>query len=316
MIVILEGCDGSGKTTFADAVTRVAERSGIHVENWSRGVPKNHVLVEYELAIEQSYNRELTATSLLVCDRWHLGELIYGPIYRDGSQLDLAQTWHVNRFLESRGAVVVIISLPVSVVHDRLNTRGDDYISIDDVGRICTAYRTIARDVRLDAVMLTSPPDDSAANGVIIQAQVTGYRTHGLRNFPSYVGPPDPEILLLGDQRAPNGKYNYHRAAFVPYHGTSGHWLCRTIVETHLAFKKIGIANAYEENVVDLVRALCGPRVVTLGSNADTLCTYHWDDHGSVPHPQYGRRFHHHDRLAYADAIVRAADKHEKVIPW
>jgi signal transduction histidine kinase len=76
-----------------------------------------------------------------------------------------------------------------------------------------------------------------------------------------------------------------------------------------------------DDRCIDLWRALGSPTIIALGRKAAARLKMFGisdDDVIVFPHPQYVRRFHHHDRIEYGSAIERCihigADKEDKWI--
>jgi thymidylate kinase len=315
MIIVLEGCDGTGKSTLAQAMVEEAKGMGITADVWHRGVPERHPLEEYEFDLESRYDAMRTdETKLLVCDRWHLGQAVYGDLYRDKNELGAGGIWHVDAFLRARGALQLVFVPPDDVLQRRIGVRGDGYIRYEDIPVINEAYRALTRQYPMSMLAIDDEDflDATRIRSIIQGARLFTRDAHPLAAFGSYVGPHEPEILLLGEKRAETrtGRRAAHltqRASFVPYGGTSGQWLCDTIVHTELQTHEIGLANALEEDLPALFTALGEPQVVTLGKAAHLYLEERYTTHGAVPHPQYMRRFRNNDQERYAEAIIEAA---------
>ena len=117
MIVIFECPDGAGKTTLAEQVAEATGAVYIHACE-----PERHPLVEYTapLDLKKDY----------VLDRWHLGEIVYGPLYRGGSGLTAEQFWAVEQYLDERGAIVVLCNGRTEELVTRLRARGEDPVAM------------------------------------------------------------------------------------------------------------------------------------------------------------------------------------------
>lgn len=140
MIIIYEGADGVGKTTAVSlTIEQLHEEGGAHVLH--RGPPMKHPLVEYTADLEW-LQREHAARHV-VCDRWHWGELIYGPIFRGGTSFTSAAWAAVNEYLASVGAIICFIDDQESVVRKRLEDRGDDEHVLEHLGDILMKYRDL-----------------------------------------------------------------------------------------------------------------------------------------------------------------------------
>jgi thymidylate kinase len=308
MFIVVEGCDGVGKSTFIDTLKR---RIKIHapleeIEVFHHGPPKTHPLVEYELG----YERYIPADGhTIICDRLHWGEEIYGPLYRGGSKLGFAGMRHVDMFLKSIGAVVVFLDLPEPEIRRRLTKTREDFLKTDDVKTVLGAYVAQAQQCTANLMMMTAPPDHQDADDVIRYASGLETKCSALGTWPTYVGSSRPRVLLLGDTRN-HPTEERHRLAFVPYVRTSGRFLLEALPTSMLDM--IGIANACEtqNDLWTLWNFLEHPRVVALGRNAaNAVDLIGAIPYAEVPHPQYVRRFHSKQKEMYGELIRYAAGR-------
>lgn len=118
----------------------------------------------------------------------------------------------------------------------------------------------------------------------------------------SLIGSHRPDILLVGDQHNPNGPGEVeYRAAFGPWGGCSPYLLDGISSQNYIEW---AIVNGYEESDLrSLWETLGTPSAVALGKRAEKLLNELGIFHGSVPHPQYMRRFRSRDRFIYGDMI-------------
>lgn len=152
----LEGCDGTGKSSLAKAVyadieRRVAEGSlpDYPGELLHRGPPERSVFEEYTLDVDGREKHHL------VFDRWHLGTLVYAPLYRKtGPYGELGATGFaaVERFLQRRGARFFVIHQPYAVVKARLEARGEDYLQSHHVEQVLERFREVAAESVITSV--------------------------------------------------------------------------------------------------------------------------------------------------------------------
>jgi thymidylate kinase len=310
MLIMLEGCDGAGKTTLANRLVEYAQGRGFTAELWHRGVPERHPLEEYEYDLEQA---DPAIDHLIVMDRWHLGQLVYGGLYRDENLLGMGGAWHVDALLKRYGAVQLIVSPPLDEIRRRLGVRGEDYLKAEHVEHVWKSYQELAE--RFDIPTLECDVDDDDLRVLVDTAHSRAARNEPLRAFSTYVGSRFPEILLVGEKHGPTKEERApHRAAFVPYPSTSGKWLCDAIAgQQVLGTNRIGLVNALQDNVADLVDVLGQPKVVALGNAAAQECDRLGLLFGQLPHPQYMRRFQNRNAETYAAWIPVAADEQRKV---
>jgi len=298
MLIVLEGPDGSGKTTAVRKLTQRGALRGATVLHF--GPIEKDPLEEYELALQ--WYRPGTRQHV-ICDRLHLGERVYGPLLRGESKLDDARLLHIHLFLQSRGAVVIIMRERLDVIRFRLETRGDDLIKQKNLADIIADYRLLALTGWSDH---QSTPLDLA--DVYDFARYRDKMCAPLVDFPTYVGGFRPSALLLGDTRNSPAEYE---SAFVPFNATSGHFLLEALTPSF--GQRIGIANACEENVEQLWKILECPPVVCLGRNAQRVAKLNNVPHSTVPHPQYVRRFHHKMKRRYGELIQALAQRRAEI---
>jgi len=295
VLIILEGPDGGGKSTLARELA-----AELKAEIWHRGPPTSHPLDEYETPLFPYRPREDVD---IVCDRWHVGEWVYPQVLGRKSQADDATWRHIELFLAARGALIIYIMPELDVLRQRIRQDGDWLIKESQLEEIYELYemQTYRTDMRVNVVRHVDPAHViAAAKGLENQAA-------SIRHSGSYVGPPDPKMLYVGERRS--FEYPYP-PAFGPYPATCGHWML-----SHMPMMpNTGLANAYEEDLRGLWKSLDEPRVVALGRLADNELMAAKIPHGTVPHPQYCRRFIHHEGDWYRDLIYRAATEQEDLL--
>lgn len=160
MLIIIEGCDGVGKSTLAEKLIAATSGTLLH-----RGPPEKDPLLEYTEELQSYRPRDpykgIPDASVkerhIICDRWHWGELVYGPIYRGETKLGWEGMQQVDSFLLLRGALIVWVWEPVDVLNKRLEERGDDYIDVTHVPDICKAYSEVAWQSRVPVYKTRTP---------------------------------------------------------------------------------------------------------------------------------------------------------------
>lgn len=291
-VIIVEGPDGSGKSTFVGEMQKqVPDATVLHF-----GPPKNpDPFVEYEHSLYVPLRRQDNSHRHILCDRLHWGEKMYGPLLRNEDRLGVAGWRHVELFLTAQGATVVYMHQPSSVLIDRLQTRGDDLIKPRDLAEIERGYQWCLRNTILPVVGLRDPDWFYAI-------QLTKYNPGPgmLVDYPSYIGSVRPAGLLFGEARN-KGEEAPDLSAFVPRPSTSGRYLLEALPED--SWPHLGIANALEENVEDLWMELGEVPVIALGLQAHRKLDEHTIPHATVPHPQFVRRFLHKHQVAYGNLI-------------
>lgn len=317
MLILVEGVDGVGKSSaveiLADSIRKAAPRDEVTVLH--KGPPERSVLEEYELDIQWYRPGD---QKHVICDRWHVGEDVYGPHFREHSKFDTATRTHVEKALEARGAVGWLLTETPEIIVGRQKARGDghDLMDVQTVRSLQRGYWTqvAVADVDFWETRWGADGTDEAVFGILTEARKAELATISLSGFRSYIGPPKPRVLLLGDEKNPNGDSRWE-AAFAPSSlGVSATFLFKCL--PHEILKAGGIANASEENVSALYNVLGRPPVLTLGVKAHEECERLGIEHGAVPHPQYVRRFYHDYVLWYRGLIQEAAHLQENMLSW
>jgi predicted ATPase len=103
-LVILEGPDGSGKSTLSKAFT-------------GQGFTYVHQGPFKSNAVLESMDNALAAMKqasppVVVFDRLHLGERVYGPVFRDDDKLGQIGQVNLERWLMDRFHAMVVMCLP------------------------------------------------------------------------------------------------------------------------------------------------------------------------------------------------------------
>lgn len=309
MLIIVEGPDGAGKTTFVRALGAAIARHSAHesITTLHARPPKSHPLDEYETPLF-AYRPGIAST--YICDRWHWGERIYPNVLGRSTQYDLAVRRHVELFLQKKGAVVAYLSATPNTLRQRIRERGDDMISPLQVDEIYYEYAVVASRSILPVERVFNSWTDADVDRVVRTAKTAETLASSLDPFVTYVGPRTPRVLLLGDVRHPlrNGRrplnFDERAPAFGPYPGTSGHFLLSHVKTV----RRVGFANACDMDDWRVLHAVLGrPRIVTLGTNASKSVGS--ISHGAVSHPQFVRRFHHREGALYGSLISRAIEE-------
>ena len=98
MLLILEGLDKCGKTTFANKFADVAEV--IHCTK------NDDMLITLQNAVKASVNK------LVILDRNFLSEMCYGPVYRGTMQITPAKMMRIKKLLSKVSYAILYFSRP------------------------------------------------------------------------------------------------------------------------------------------------------------------------------------------------------------
>jgi len=208
MWIILEGPDAVGKSTLTNLLHKRIPTATL----LSLGPPDSP---------EQSLDRVLAppvamyvpgSGADIVCDRWHWGDPIYGPLYRPDTNVDdhgdmgKAGFRYAELFVESRGGCVFLLKASIDDMIEKFNQRGDDYALADDLAAIAMRYEELAAEsltftatvpMALDAEWPESDDAEDTLDWIIDEAQSKESRYESLAKFKHYVGPANPAMLIV-----------------------------------------------------------------------------------------------------------------------
>jgi thymidylate kinase len=112
MLILLEGGECTGKTSLALELAK----SIPDVESYHSVKPLPHV---EGLDLEDHYYRDIAdyapgSGRHLIYDRGHVGDIIYGPLWGTGANYTLNMARRTERWLESLGALLLHLDVPLS----------------------------------------------------------------------------------------------------------------------------------------------------------------------------------------------------------
>lgn len=117
MKIILEGCDGTGKTTLAKIL---ADRYGLDICHCTQDDPG-----DYE------FYRQTLRKENVIWDRHTLGELIYPKVFGRDQKISSEDARLLMHYAKEEGVTVLVLTTDIESIHDRVDARGDED------GRIC-----------------------------------------------------------------------------------------------------------------------------------------------------------------------------------
>lgn len=117
MITILEGVDGTGKSSHAAWLAREQNARIIHA-----GVPiHSHWFDEYIRPIVDAEEGEN-----LILDRWHMGEMIWPVIFNRPSIFNRSESFKLcNAMLDELGAKIILVYRGIDAISTTLMLRGE-----------------------------------------------------------------------------------------------------------------------------------------------------------------------------------------------
>lgn len=129
MLIIIEGPDLAGKSTFASYLP-----NAIHFT-------QNDAHYMYEAELERA------KTDLVVLDRCWISEKVYGPIKRQQCTYTDEEYEMLCDKLKAIPHSIFYVTSPVDMLLMRYNMRGEDYVTQGELIEIANAYSSVMRDL-------------------------------------------------------------------------------------------------------------------------------------------------------------------------
>ena len=134
MLIVLEGCDGAGKSTLARSFAKILNADVMHCTSKT---PND--MEFFEGIIEASKNRNIIA------DRFCYGQYVY----QDKKDRPLGSYDNLN-YLETKmlaaGAKVVYVIATIEDIEDRLASRGEKLINGLTIAEVMKRFEEVFRD--------------------------------------------------------------------------------------------------------------------------------------------------------------------------
>ena len=109
MILIVEGANRAGKSTMIGMLQKLAENSGVEFELYNNRINNNeHVgitpegMYAYAKSVISDLLKEDTNEKLIVFDRFHISEFVYGEAFRGYTNRNMQKIDDMLRVMESK----------------------------------------------------------------------------------------------------------------------------------------------------------------------------------------------------------------------
>ena len=125
MIIIIQGCDKTGKSTLAKQIANKFNMQYLHV-----GKPRtDNPLCQYQFIINNSKN--------VVIDRLHIGQNVYGPTYRNTMQMDFK---NFQLKLKKKNVMCILCTDIVQNIMQRFIRQNQDFAKVEDIYSIISKF--------------------------------------------------------------------------------------------------------------------------------------------------------------------------------
>jgi thymidylate kinase len=147
MIIIIEGADGTGKTTLSKKLIEKLQAKYIHL-TWSRELDVR--MLEYQTeALIEAYEYVLNINKPCIIDRHWISELIYSKVFRHGTRMP-GYGEIVEKFIEAIGGFTILcLSTNLEKHKQRYELlKGNRIEMYTDVSEVVTLYNVFYNNVK------------------------------------------------------------------------------------------------------------------------------------------------------------------------
>jgi len=128
-IIVIDGCDGTGKTTLAEAICK--RHDGVYIHNtyrWPSKMPLYHTAALHRAL-------KLSRSRLVVIDRLWMSEAIYAEVYRNGSPWPHMGRM-IDRIIRKVGGVYILTQSPANHAEKFEQLKGEREEMYDNVDHV------------------------------------------------------------------------------------------------------------------------------------------------------------------------------------
>lgn len=153
-IIVLEGCDCVGKTTFAKMLS---DKTGY-------GIVRGSSFEISQLGAEGMFERMMSILDCnnIIVDRFFYSNLVYGRLY-NYPMMTREQYEQLTEKLNKK-AVVLYLHASQKVIAERMQNRGDDMIKVSEIGDILEGYINEFYGIHRPKLMLSIDTSESNFN--------------------------------------------------------------------------------------------------------------------------------------------------------
>lgn len=130
MRIIVEGCDGTGKTSVC---TLLQEKLNIQKLKLDRKDPRDF-----------NFYKELLKKDNIIYDRHFISEIIYPEIFNRPAKLLNYESKYLFELAKYLNYKIVILTSDIDIIKDRLLKKFEEKVIINNVGKINNHYLMIA----------------------------------------------------------------------------------------------------------------------------------------------------------------------------
>jgi thymidylate kinase len=210
MWIILEGVDGSGKSTLCDIIAEsipdIPDVIRTHL-----GAPKSAASALIECTDDEPFGTYRPGGGAhIISDRHHWGCPVYGPVLRperdtDGyGDFNKAGWRYCELFIASRGGRTIYVDVSAETAQERIRHRGDANYDVETLiaitPELLDRYHWLLTEAPTLGLHIVEPSMAELtvlARDIIELGSIHEDEAAPLAHYPDYIGKPQPKKLLV-----------------------------------------------------------------------------------------------------------------------
>lgn len=297
MLVVIEGVDKAGKSTLAERLKRELGWNIVHF-----GKPGPKPANEYAEFLKYGEN--------MICDRFYVGELVYGPLLRGKHSMTALEIITIERMCRKAGMILVHVDPEYGIIATRLMLLGDELINAEQNEKAYKMFKDVVPTRNTGQIVRwvqgTTVQHVTETIRMMVDRDILLYERakESCSGIGTVIG---EKLVFVGESL--NDKTTWIGMPFDS--GASAEYLLTAMASIAVDESKVYITNSDKitQKEVDFLKGTGSTKFISLGNKAyDKLKTLGISS-AKIPHPGYWRRFHHYDLAKYSNQIAKAIYK-------
>lgn len=164
LVIIIEGCNKSGKTTLVNYIKEWFPEKLFEVIKCSQ--PKNgDAFNEYRNILEWI---KKNPNKNYIIDRFHFGSFVYGPIYRGENDFSLDKFVEIELMIEELNYLFILAIANKSFIKKKFIEEKEEFAKIELIDEEIKFFNDIKKKSRLNITNHNIPKNDLTKNNEII----------------------------------------------------------------------------------------------------------------------------------------------------
>jgi thymidylate kinase len=291
VFIIIEGADKTGKTTLANAIV---ERFGCKYMH--SGKPGKSPATEYATYALKNHGS-------IVCDRFHLGELVYGPLFRGKAGISPLEFATLERILRLKQTILIQTTTDISLANKRLLvSTQNEMVDQTQNAKAVVAFNKIINQSNVQHIIKYDGSTRQNLNDVLDQIEslkdLVEKDQAVIRKVCTGIGTPTGKKIVFVGEKV-NKRVSWLDLPFDK--GFSSQFLLDSFKAAGVPETLVYLCNAdkLKKAEVDFLRN-DSTVFVALGKKAQAKLKELNVLHFALPHPQFVKRFHWKNKDEYA----------------